>query len=38
MADVALVFHWGPLEMNGFYLSELMSWRELARQRVEQNG
>lgn len=38
MADVALVFHWGPSEMNGFDLYELMDWREQARQRVERDG
>jgi hypothetical protein len=33
MADIALVFHWPPAAMDGFSLSELMDWRERARER-----
>jgi hypothetical protein len=35
MADIALVFHWPPSEMNGMDLHELMMWREHARRRHE---
>lgn len=35
MADLAIVFHWHPADMDGMDLSELMHWRELARQRHE---
>lgn len=35
MADVALVFHWPPDEMSSMFLSELIEWRELARQRYQ---
>ncbi|MBY5940397.1 MULTISPECIES: GpE family phage tail protein [Halomonas] len=35
MADLAMVFHWGPPEMDAMGLAELMSWREQARRRVE---
>ncbi|MFM2477329.1 GpE family phage tail protein [Celerinatantimonas sp. MCCC 1A17872] len=37
MADLALVFHWGPSELNALALCDLMSWREQARARWEQN-
>ncbi|PZP26691.1 MULTISPECIES: GpE family phage tail protein [Pseudomonas] len=37
MADLAMVFHWGPVEMNPLALSELMEWRERARTRWEKN-
>jgi len=33
MADLAMVFHWGPADMDGMTLSELMGWREQARLR-----
>lgn len=33
MADIAVIFHWPPSEMNNFSLTELMEWREQARQR-----
>ncbi len=33
MADVALVFHWRPIDMDPMLLSELMDWREAARRR-----
>lgn len=35
MADLAIVFHWGPADMDPLGLAELMDWRERARQRVE---
>jgi hypothetical protein len=35
MADIAAVFHWRPLDMEGFSLSELMAWRERARARYK---
>jgi hypothetical protein len=33
MADLAVVFHWCPAEMDGMSLTELMDWREHARRR-----
>ena len=35
MADLAVVFHWSPADMAGLSLTELMEWRERARQRSE---
>ncbi|CAE6923503.1 p2 GpE family protein [Pseudomonas marincola] len=35
MADIAMVFHWGPEQMNAMALTELMNWRERARERWE---
>ncbi|VWB34829.1 putative phage tail-associated protein [Burkholderia lata] len=35
MADVALVFHWPPSVMDSMSISELMDWRERARERYE---
>lgn len=35
MADIAAVFHWRPSDMADFDLTELMEWRERARQRSE---
>jgi len=35
MADIALVFHWGPETMAAMPLPELMDWRERARERWE---
>nr|WP_204374493.1 GpE family phage tail protein [Halolamina pelagica] len=35
MADLAMVFHWGPAEMDPMPLEELMDWRERARRRAE---
>jgi GpE protein len=37
MADMAAVFHWPLSEMSGMSLAELLSWRERARLRVEQD-
>ncbi|AXI59224.1 MULTISPECIES: GpE family phage tail protein [Pseudomonas] len=33
MADIAVIFHWGPVEMDPLPLTELMEWRERARKR-----
>lgn len=33
MADLAVVFHWTPAEMNSMTLTELATWREHARRR-----
>lgn len=35
MADLAMVFHWGPKDMSPLGLAELMQWREQARRRTE---
>ncbi len=35
MADLAMVFHWRPADMQDMELAELMAWRERARQRHE---
>ena len=35
MADLAIVFHWAPADMESLSLAELMDWRERARQRCE---
>ena len=35
MADLAVVFHWRPADMDGMDLQELMEWRERARKRWE---
>lgn len=35
MADLAMAFHWAPREMDGMSLSDLMAWRERARQRAQ---
>jgi len=33
MADIAVIFHWAPAEMDRMSLPELMQWREQARKR-----
>ncbi|WP_083953401.1 GpE family phage tail protein [Thauera butanivorans] len=33
MADIAVVFHWAPGDMDGLSLTDLMAWRERARIR-----
>jgi hypothetical protein len=33
MADIAVIFHWGPEAMDPLPLTELMEWRERARLR-----
>lgn len=35
MADLALVFHWRPADMDDMALADLMQWRERARERYE---
>lgn len=35
MADLALVFHWRPADMDCMSVAELMEWRERARLRTE---
>ncbi len=34
MADLAMVYHWGPGEMREMPLDELLEWWELARERL----
>jgi hypothetical protein len=38
MADLAVVFHWAPADMNQLSLQELMEWRERARVRSVADG
>ncbi len=38
MADLALVFHWAPRDMDTMTLADLMQWREQARRRHEPEG
>ncbi|MFK3757107.1 GpE family phage tail protein [Lysobacter enzymogenes] len=33
MADIAAVFHWPPAAMDELSVTELMEWRERARER-----
>jgi hypothetical protein len=33
MADVAVIFHWPPSELNPMTLTELLVWRHKAMQR-----
>lgn len=33
MADIAVIFHWRPGDMDPLSLSELAAWRERARVR-----
>jgi hypothetical protein len=33
MADIAVIFHWPPSELERMSISELMEWREQARKR-----
>ncbi|MCU1717435.1 GpE family phage tail protein [Pseudomonas sp. 5P_3.1_Bac2] len=35
MADLAMVFHWSPADMNTLTLNDLMQWQERARTRWE---
>ena len=35
MADLAMVFHWRPGDMDAMDLQELTEWRERARKRWE---
>lgn len=38
MADLAVVFHWAPVDMDRLPISELMEWRERARVRSSTDG
>lgn len=38
MADLAVVFHWAPADMDALSLTELMEWRERARVRSQSDG
>lgn len=38
MADLAIVFHWAPQDMDALTVSELMEWRERARARSQADG
>ncbi|MCS2163233.1 GpE family phage tail protein [Scandinavium sp. H11S7] len=33
MADVAVIFHWGPSELYPLSIPELITWRDKALQR-----
>ncbi|WP_322090665.1 GpE family phage tail protein [Enterobacter roggenkampii] len=33
MADIAVIFHWPPSELNSLNVTELITWREKALQR-----
>lgn len=33
MADLAMVFHWAPADMDTMPIEELADWRERARKR-----
>lgn len=35
MADIAIIFHWQPQAFEQMTFSELMQWREKARERNE---
>ncbi|WP_083285378.1 GpE family phage tail protein [Pseudomonas lundensis] len=38
MADLAVVFHWAPTDMDRLGVRDLMDWRERARVRSSGNG
>lgn len=38
MADLAVVFHWQPEQLDKLPPSELMQWRERARERSGADG
>lgn len=38
MADLAVVFHWAPADMDQLGITELMDWRERARVRSQVDG
>ncbi|WJM53925.1 GpE family phage tail protein [Pseudomonas asiatica] len=38
MADLAVVFHWAPADMDLLGVRELMEWRERARMRSSGDG
>jgi hypothetical protein len=33
MADIAVIFHWPPSELDGLSLTDLLNWRHKALQR-----
>ncbi|ENV3746267.1 GpE family phage tail protein [Enterobacter asburiae] len=33
MADIAVIFHWPPSELNSLSVTELITWRDKALQR-----
>ncbi|MBT2131234.1 GpE family phage tail protein [Aliiroseovarius lamellibrachiae] len=35
MADIAMVFGWGPDQMDNMSIEDLAMWREKARERYE---
>ncbi|WP_239508441.1 GpE family phage tail protein [Enterobacter hormaechei] len=37
MADIAVIFHWPPSELNSLSVTELITWREKALQRSGHN-
>ncbi len=37
MADLAMVFHWRPADMDPMSVGELMDWRERLRERYERD-
>jgi hypothetical protein len=38
MADLAVVFHWTPADMDRLNVRDLMDWRERARVRSSNDG
>ena len=38
MADIAVIFHWAPADLDRLGLFELMEWRERARKRSGADG
>ncbi|WP_140918803.1 GpE family phage tail protein [Limnobaculum xujianqingii] len=38
MADIAVVFHWRPADMDAMTVTELLSWREQAADRSGNNS
>jgi len=38
MADLAIVFHCAPQDMDALTVTELMQWRERARVRSQADG
>lgn len=38
MADLAMVFHWRPVDVENMTLADLMEWRERARIRAQYQG
>lgn len=38
MADIAVVFHWAPADMDGLTLTELTEWRAGVPQRISRRA